>query len=152
MPLRTGTPMPELGGATDWITHAVSREELIGSPTLIHFWAVSCYICHENMPTLRQWKEEYEPKGLKIIAVHMPRQESDLDLDRVRADAADMGLTEPCAIDNEHAVANGFENQYVPAYFLFDREGSLRSRSAGNAGLGILKGALERQFLEQPVG
>lgn len=37
----------------------------------------------------------------------------------------------------------------VATYFLFDREGALRSRSAGDAGLGLLEGALARQFGEK---
>ena len=44
--------------------------------------------------------------------------------------------------------ADAFDNRFVAAYFLFDREGTLRSRSAGDAGLGLLKGALARQFGE----
>jgi hypothetical protein len=46
------------------------------------------------------------------------------------------------------AVADAFDNRYVPAYFLFDRVGLLRSRSAGDAGLGLLEGALARQLGE----
>jgi hypothetical protein len=98
------------------------------------------------MPTLRTWQEEYGPKGLKVVAIHMPRQEEDLDVGRVREDAAAMHVTEPIGIDNTHAVADAFENRLMPAYFLFDREGKLKSRTAGDAGLAMLEGALRRQF------
>jgi thiol-disulfide isomerase/thioredoxin len=146
MPMRTGTPMPELTGVTEWLTPAPRREELIGHPTLIHFWAVSCHICHDNMPTIGKWRDEYGPKGLKVVALHMPRQEADTDVERVKARVAEMGITEPCGIDNLHAVAEAFQNTFVPAYFLFDRDGNLRSRSAGDAGLAMLEAALKRQF------
>ncbi len=146
MPMRTGTPMPELTGATEWLTPPPSRDELIGSPTLVHFWAVSCHICHENMPTIVKWRDEYGPKGLNVVALHMPRQEADTDVERVKQQVAEMGITEPCGIDNQHSVAEAFQNTFVPAYFLFDREGNMRSRSAGDAGLAMLEGALKRQF------
>ncbi len=142
--------MPELEGATEWIGGEVSREDLLGSPTLIHFWAISCHICHDNMPTIARWRDTYADRGLKVVAVHMPRQESDTDVEAVRAEMAALGITEPCAIDNRHAIGERFENQFWPAYFLFDSEGKMRSRSAGNAGLTMLEGALKR-LMEQPV-
>jgi thiol-disulfide isomerase/thioredoxin len=148
MPLRIGTPLPELSGATEWVNGEVKREDLLGSPTLIHFWAISCHLCHDNMPTVAQWREQYGPQGLNVVAIHMPRQESDTNVEAVRADIAAMGITEPCAIDNEHTIGERFENQFWPAYFLFDAEGAMRSRTAGDAGLKMLEGALKR-LMEQ---
>jgi thiol-disulfide isomerase/thioredoxin len=149
MPLRLGTPMPSLRGATEWLNGEPKWDEFQGAPVLVHFWAVSCHICHENMPTIAEWRDVYAPRGLRVVGIHMPREEADTDVARVRADVARMGITEPCGIDNDVAVADAFDNRFVPAYFLFDREGLLRSRSAGDAGLGLLKGALARQFGER---
>ncbi len=144
MPMRTGTPLPELSGATEWINNSVIRTNLVGSPLLVHFWAISCHVCHDNMPTVAAWREQYAANGLKVVAVHMPRQPEDTDVERVRVDAASMGITEPLAVDNSHAVADAFQNEFVPAYFLFDAEGNLRSRTAGYTGLSMLEGALKR--------
>lgn len=147
MPMRTGTPMPELVGAQQWFNdEPPTREELVGSPILVHFWAVSCHICHENMPAVTRWKEEFGPRGLKVIAIHMPRQESDTELVRVIEDAEKMHIMEPCAVDNQHTIAEAFQNEFVPAYYLFDREGNMRSRAAGHAGTSMLEAALKRQF------
>jgi len=152
MPLRLGTPRPDLAGATEWINREPDPEALTGVPVLVHFWAVSCHICHENMPALAAWRERYGPLGLAVVAIHMPRQESDTDVERVREDVRALGLTEPCAIDNTHALADAFDNRFVPAYFLFDREGRLRSRAAGDAGLAMLERALAREFHAADAG
>ncbi|MCX6361249.1 MAG: TlpA disulfide reductase family protein [Armatimonadetes bacterium] len=144
MPMRTGTPLPELSGATEWINSPAIRADLVGSPLLVHFWAISCHVCHDNMPTVAAWREQYAANGLKVVAVHMPRQPEDTDVERVRGDAASMGITEPLAVDNSHVVADAFQNEFVPAYFLFDAEGNLRSRAAGYTGLSMLEGALKR--------
>jgi thiol-disulfide isomerase/thioredoxin len=146
MPLRLGNPMPELTGATEWLNGEPAQGDLRGSPVLVHFWAVSCHICHDNMPTLRKWRDEYGPKGLKLVGVHMPRQEEDMEVGKVRDEVKAMDVTEPVAIDNTHAMADAFQNKFVPAYFLFDREGNLKSRTAGDAGLAMLESALARQF------
>ena len=144
MPMRGGTPLPDLSGATEWINGEVNREQLVGSPTLVHFWAVSCPICHDNMPTLHQWRDQYAARGLKVVAIHMPRQEEDTDIEAVKKDAATMGITEPCAIDNEHTVGDRFENTIWPAYYLFDREGKMKSRAAGYAGLKMIEAPLQK--------
>lgn len=150
MPLRIGTEMPELTGATEWLNSEIEKGELIGSPTLVHFWSVSCYICKNNLPTLRQWKETYGPKGLKFVAIHMPRSEAELDVSKVREAIETFGIDEPCAIDNEHEIGERYETAGLwPYYFLFDAEGKMKTRSAGNAGLSTVDVAL-RRLMETP--
>ena len=84
MPMRLGTPMPSLDGATEWVNGGpVTAEELRGQPTLIHFWAVSCHSCHDMMPALRQWRDQYAPQGLQVIA-SISRAEADLDLEAAK--------------------------------------------------------------------
>lgn len=146
MPLRLNSPMPALAGATEWLPAAPTGDDLAGHPVLVYFWAVSCHICHERMPSLAALRDRYAPQGLRLVAVHMPRQESDTDVGAVRREIASLGITDPCAVDNEHALADAFENRLLPSFFLFDREGLLRSRTAGDAGIGMLEGALARQF------
>lgn len=144
MPLRTGSSIPAIDGATDWLGEVPNIHNYQGKLLLIHFWAMSCHICHDNAPKIQQWRDEYADKGLNFIAVHMPKSESDTDVDQVTADLTNMKITEPCAIDNEHAIADAFDNRFVPAYFLFDKEGKLRSRTAGDAGLNNMETTLKR--------
>ncbi|CCW34856.1 thiol-disulfide isomerase-like thioredoxin [Chthonomonas calidirosea] len=144
MPLRMGTPLPELTGATEWINGEVTREQLLGSPVLVHFFAKSCPICHDNMPTVAEWRDRYADLGLKVVAIHMPREQSDTDLEAVRADIEALGIKEPCAIDNLHAIGERFENQLWPAYYVFDAEGVMRGRAGGYAGLRMIEPILKR--------
>jgi thiol-disulfide isomerase/thioredoxin len=140
--------MPSLDGATEWFgaTQAQTEAEMQGRPTLIHFWATSCDICKENMSRVAGWRDELTGKGLRVIAVHMPRYESDTDVEQVRDTIATFQITEPCAVDNEHKLRDAFQNDqgYVPAYYLFDREGKLRGFAAGEKGLDLLKATLDR--------
>ncbi|MGC8784216.1 MAG: TlpA family protein disulfide reductase [Armatimonadota bacterium] len=149
MPLRIGTPMPDLRGVTEWLNGEPDWESLKGHPVLVHFWSVSCHLCHENMPKVNQWRDTYAPAGLRVIAIHLPRDEWETDVETVKQKAAELGITQPCGIDNLHKVAEAYENQWVPAYYLFDREGQLRGRTAGYAGLSMLENALKRLFETQ---
>jgi thiol-disulfide isomerase/thioredoxin len=140
--------MPALEGATEWFgaTQAHAEAESRGRPTLIHFWSVSCGICKDNLPRVAEWRDERKEQGLRVIAVHMPRYESDLDVETVREAIATNNISEPCAVDNEHKLRDAFQNDqgYVPAYYLFDAEGKLRSFAAGERGLDLLKATLDR--------
>ena len=149
MPLKIGDPLPSLEGATSWFNTSGAPDAYRGgSPLLVHFWSVSCYLCKGNFPALRALKEQYAPKGLKVIAVHMPRQEEDTNVDAVQECINQFELIEPCAVDNAHALKESFKNEqgWVPAYFLFDADGKLRGRSAGEAGISVLSNALQRLF------
>lgn len=140
--------MPSLEGATEWFgaTQAHAEMEALGHPTLVHFWSMSCGICKENMPRISEWREELKEQGLRVIAVHMPRYEADTDVEGVRALIGELKITEPCAVDNEHKLKDAFQNEhgYVPAYYLFDGQGKLRSFAAGERGLDLLKATLDR--------
>ena len=154
MPMRIGTEMPKLDGATEWLgtTQAHAEAEAEGHPTIIHFWSVSCGTCKENLPRIAEWRDKQREQGLRVIAIHMPRYEADTDVEAVRDAVATYGITEPCAIDNEHKLKEAFKNEqgYVPAYYLFDAEGKLRSFAAGERGLDLLKATLDR-ILRQSV-
>ena len=148
MPMRIGTEMPSLDGATEWLnaTGAHAAHEAQGHPTLVHFWSVSCGICKDNLPRIAEWRDERAADGLRVIAVHLPRYEADTDTEAVRDAVTQYNITEPCAVDNEHRLRDAFQNEqgYVPAYYLFDHAGKLRGFAAGERGLSMISAALER--------
>jgi len=144
MPLPIGTCLPPLDGATDWLD-APFAEVQLGRPTLVQFWAVSCPICKINMPDVLRFLQTYEREGLQLLSVHRPRMESDMDIATVRTVADELALTGPCAIDNAHTVGDLFQTGGIwPCYFLFDAEGKLRSRAAGQLGLKMAENSLKR--------
>jgi thiol-disulfide isomerase/thioredoxin len=146
--MRIGTEMPQFEGATEWINGGAEQAvvEAKGRPTLVHFWSVSCGICKDNMPRVSEWREKYKDEGLRVIAVHMPRYPADVDVEAVRRAIAEHNITEVCAVDNEHKLRDAFKNDqgYVPAYYLFDEQGKLRSFAAGERGLDMLASAMNR--------
>jgi thiol-disulfide isomerase/thioredoxin len=148
MPMRIGTEMPSLAGATEWLggTQAHAEAEAQGRPTLVHFWSISCGTCKDNLPRVAEWRDQRKAEGLRVVAVHMPRYEADTNVELVREAIGTYSITEPCAVDNEHKLKDAFQNDqgHVPAYYLFDAEGKLRSFAAGERGLDLLKSALDR--------
>jgi thiol-disulfide isomerase/thioredoxin len=153
MPMRIGDAMPSLEGATTWFNGSLEGtvQDIEGKPTLVHFWAVSCGICKDKMPQFNELKKKYGEKGLQTVAVHMPRYEADTDLDLVNEAIEANKIEEVCAVDSLHRLKDAFQNEqgWVPVYYLFDAEGKLKTRAAGEYGIGVLTTALEKMFADK---
>jgi len=145
--------MPPLDGATTWLNGSQedAEQQIKGRPVLVHFWAVSCGICKDKMPALRDIKKKYGALGLQTVAVHMPRYEADTDLDTVKQAMEANNIDEVVAVDSLHKLKDAFQNEqgWVPVYYLFDAEGKLKMRAAGEYGITVLTTALEKMFPEQ---
>ena len=150
MPMRIGDMIPTFEGATEWLNklQETADDYVKGQPTLVYFWATSCGICKENMPKLQELKAKYKDSGLKTVAIHMPRYEADTNLETVKENIEKFCIDDICAIDNQHKLKDAFLNEqgWVPVYYLFDAEGKLKSRAAGEFGIGIIAGVLEKMF------
>jgi thiol-disulfide isomerase/thioredoxin len=144
--LRLNAPLPDLSGTTDWINGPPNYARLAGHPVLVYFWSASCQLCHETLPTIAAWRELYSPQGVQFIAIHVPRQEADLQLSRVVALAGEHNIVDPCGVDNQHAVKAAFASEYVPAFFFFDALGKLRGRAGGAHGLVLLEQTLQHSI------
>jgi thioredoxin-like negative regulator of GroEL len=84
-----------------------------------------------------------------FVAVHQPRSEDELNVDDVTKDALEeMKLTQPVALDNAHAIVDRFENQFVPAFYVFNRKHELRHFQAGGKGFERIEAAIERVLNE----
>lgn len=142
--------MPSMEGATTWLNGSWEdlQETIKGKPTLVHFWAVSCGICKQKMPQLQEMSAKYGEHGLQTVAVHMPRYEADTDLDTVNEAMFENNITAPVAVDSLHKLKNAFQNEqgWVPVYYLFDAEGKLKTRAAGEFGVSVLQTALDKMF------
>ena len=155
MPMRIGTAMPSLEGATEWLSGSAEEvvKETESHPVLIHFWSLSCGMCKDNLPRVAEWREKYAPAGLRLIAIHMPRYPEDTNIDAVSETVGKYGITEASIICLSNSLAcsklrDAFQNEkgYVPAYYLFDEQHKLKSFAAGEYGTKVMEPALERML------
>jgi thiol-disulfide isomerase/thioredoxin len=145
------SPLPSLEGAAAWLNGEPDAAALKDAPVVVSFWSKSCHLCHESAEQVAQWRDKFAKQGVKFIAVHQPRSEDELDIELVTKDAIEeMKLTQPVAIDNAHAIVDRFENQFVPAFYVFNRNHELRHFQAGGKGFERIEAAIER-VLEEPV-
>jgi thiol-disulfide isomerase/thioredoxin len=139
------TPLPALEGVPTWINGAPTNEELRGLPVVVSFWSKSCYLCHDSAEQFGQWRDKFAKHGVAFVAVHQPRSEEELDVAAVEKDALEeMKLTQPCAIDNEHTLVDRFQNEFVPAFYVFNRKHEMRHFQAGGKGFERIETAIQR--------
>jgi thiol-disulfide isomerase/thioredoxin len=146
MTLRMRAPLPSLDGAVAWVNGSQPKpEDLAGKVLLIHFWSISCYTCHEVVEEVNRIRDESLAKGVVVLSIHQPRSEAELDIESVTKDLQEeMKLTQPCAIDSDHAIVSRFENQYVPGYYVFSRVGEMRHFQTGGKGYEKITKAIDR--------
>ncbi|MBN6186728.1 redoxin domain-containing protein [Aneurinibacillus sp. BA2021] len=136
--------MPEFTGVTEWVNGEVAKADLQGAPTLVHYWSISCHTCKETLPQLNEWRDRYKDQGLRVISVHMPRSQKDTEIGPIKEAIQQYELIHPVAIDNDYKLVDAYQNQYVPAYYLFDADQKLRHYQAGEKGLKMLEKRLGR--------
>lgn len=127
--------------ATEWVNGRVSARQAKGHPTLVHLWSISSEAAKNNLAQVAQIRDQRKREGVRVIAVHVPQSDSEQIIRTVREAATRLNVTEPCALDNDQRVTNGLEE--LPAYFLFDHEGELRSSAKGANGLDSIEDALD---------
>lgn len=148
------TPLPSFDGATQWINGEPTRDDLRDRPVVVQFWSISCYLCHDTAEQVNAWREKFGDE-VAFISVHQPRSEAELDAAAVEKDAREeMRITQPLAVDNDHAIVERFQNQFVPAFYVFDRSHQLRHFQAGDKGYERIESAIERVIAEEatPAG
>jgi hypothetical protein len=55
----------------------------------------------------------------------MPKQQSDTDIEKVKQDITQYQIRYQVAVDNLHKITDSFQNEFVPAFFLIAKDGTL---------------------------
>ena len=125
-------PFPSLDGAVKWLNSSpLTREQLKGKVVLIDFWTYSCINCLRSIPYVEAWAGKYKSDGLVVIGVHTPEFAFEKDPANVAKSLTDLKITYPVAIDSNYAIWKAFHNQYWPAHYFIDAEGSIRYHHFG---------------------
>jgi cytochrome c biogenesis protein CcdA/thiol-disulfide isomerase/thioredoxin len=143
---------PDIKGIAQWLNTPggapVDLRSLHGKVVLIDFWAYSCINCQRSIPHVVGWYKAYHDKGFDVIGVHTPEYPFEHDKGNVAAATAELGITYPVALDNDYSTWTNYRNQYWPAHYLVDANGTIRHIKFGEGDYDITE-HLIRQLLSQ---
>ncbi len=126
-PVAAGSPAPEftavdLSGAT----HTLS--EYRGHPVLVQFWASWCPHCRSDLALMKKLFTQYEGERLRMVTVGI-----DQDVEKLRAFVKAQGIAFPVIAASAHPdLAERYEAQGVPAYYLIDAAGVIAKTWSGS--------------------
>jgi len=146
--MKVASILPLFHAATEWLERAPNPRETKGHPTIVHFWSIGSETSKINLSHLAHLRDQRKRQGLRVIAVHISRAEAQTNTQAVREAVIKFNLTEPCAVDRAQKLCEAFANEQgvVPAYYLFDIDGRLRSSSTGERGLDLLEDSLDQML------
>lgn len=123
--LTPGNPAPTVAGKNQ-NGEEVSLEGLKGKVVLLDFWATWCGPCRASLPHVKELWEQYNGKGLEVLAVSLDR---DQDAWKDYIANSGMGMENYVNIFDEGGVnADGYAIQFIPSKFIIDRDGNFVGR------------------------
>lgn len=118
---------PEIIAGGEWFnSDPLTLQQLRGKVVLVDFWTYSCINCIRTLPYLRDWYSKYHDKGFEIIGVHSPEFEFEKKASNVSKAITDFAIKYPVVQDNDFSTWKAYSNQYWPAKYLIDKNGTIR--------------------------
>ena len=138
-------PAPEFSGISAWLNSPpLTTEGLRGKVVLVQFWTYSCINCLRTLPSVTKWYEQYKDKGLVVVGVHTPEFAFEKERANVETAIKRLGIHYPVAQDNQYRTWRAFGNQYWPAAYLIDKNGTTVATQFGEGGYQQMESAIAR--------
>ncbi|HXH06542.1 MAG TPA: redoxin domain-containing protein [Vicinamibacterales bacterium] len=142
-----GKPAPALK-ATEWVdAKPLTLAALKGKVVMLDFWATWCQPCIAMYPEMRQWVEQFGPRGFVVIGITNHSRQTSAD---VRRFLARHKLPWPVAIDPKNRTHIDYGVSPIPHTFLIDRKGIVRLSHRGGGDLTKIKATLQALLAEPP--
>jgi thiol-disulfide isomerase/thioredoxin len=142
-----------LASANEWLnSQPLTDTELQGKVVLVEFWTYSCINWRRQLPYVRAWAHKYKEHGLVVVGVHSPEFSFEKNIDNIRWAAKDMRVDYPIAVDHDHAVWRGFNNEYWPALYFADTKGKIRHSQFGEGAYEQSENVIQKLLAEAGLG
>jgi thiol-disulfide isomerase/thioredoxin len=106
----------------------VDLTKMRGKVVLVDFWATWCAPCRAEVPNVVAAYKKYQAKGFEVVGISL-----DEDKDAMLAYLKEQGMTWPQHFDGkgwQNEVGSKYGIQSIPAMWLVDKKGMIRSTEA----------------------
>jgi peroxiredoxin len=123
---------PNFVGISSWLNSGpLSIADLRGKVVLVDFWTYGCINCTRTLPHVTRLYDTYQDRGLVVVGVHTPEFPFEKVTSNVQTAIKRHGIKYPVAQDNDYATWKAYHNQYWPAQYIIDRNGTIVFEHAG---------------------
>ncbi len=138
--LDTGKVAPDFS-LPDINENQFKLSEFQGYVVLIHFWASWSAESMRQLPAIRQYQQNYGPKGLAIVSISF---DYDREMWTATVEKEKMKWTNICDLKyTDSPIAKLYHIEKTPYFFLLDREGIIVSK---NSNIDIVGNAIYKLF------
>ncbi len=129
--------------------NGVARGLPKGEVVLLNFWATWCPPCRQEMPSMVSLYQRLKDHGLKVVAVSVDRNLSDLT-----GFVREYGIPFEVLHDADASVSHRYGVYRYPETFIIDRTGRVRTHVIGmmNWMDPVVVKALQAMLIEKPKG
>lgn len=121
-----------------WIHTEENKPLPAGSVTLYRWWTNTCPFCEATLPAVEKLRQEFGPRGLRVVGVYHPKPPHHVDDDTIAKAAKRIGYDGPIAVDEDWSVLKKLwlstgRRPATSVSFLVDRDGVIRYVHPGPA-------------------
>lgn len=102
--------------------------DLRGNAVILNFWASWCPPCRAEMPALQQVHNQFQGKGLVVLAMHATSQDT---IDAAVRFLSNNNLSLPVSYDFDGIAIEKYKVRALPTTFFIDAEGIIQDISVG---------------------
>lgn len=99
-----------------------------GDVVMLNIWATWCAPCRAEMPSMQRLHEEYQDKGLRIVAVSIDDEFSERN---IKSFVEDFGITFEILHNPDGDIQRIYQTTGVPETIVIGRDGVIRNKVSG---------------------
>lgn len=112
---------PQLDGGT------LRSADLVGSVTVVNFWASWCGPCRVEQAELEKLWKQYAGRGVRFVGINVRDTKAN-----ARAHLEEFGVTYPSVFNQDSLIAYKFRViHFIPTTFVLDRRGRVAAKIIG---------------------
>ena len=104
-------------------SESVTLSDLQGKVVIVNLWASWCPPCRAEMPALERVYENYQDRGVEVLAINTTFQDSEED---ALAFVKEVGLSFPILFDRSGGISRQYQLRAMPTTFFMDHEGVIQ--------------------------
>ncbi|MFJ5622851.1 redoxin domain-containing protein [Peribacillus loiseleuriae] len=107
----------------------VKLSDYKGKKVILNFWATWCPPCKAEMPHMQSFYEEYNGKGIEVLAVNLTK--IDRGREAIETFAKDYGLTFQIPLDEDGFIGPQYQAFTIPTSYIIDSNGIITKKVIG---------------------